>query len=1040
MIGEEVYGTAGPSPVRCHDPTYQNAQQSLDAQRADWVATAVANIPQGVALHAPIVGPAGAPIDAPLVLQHADGFHITVVPVSLAAGQGLNSGSASTGVPSFSNVQINGSPGGCTMQDHAPKASATVAGDYYFNQLNNLHGLNGIHFTFSTPVRAFGTFWGDTETSLRGTTAFMRLLDESGNLLGDVPILSTIGSTGGIAAEDAACSQTNVADAQVTSQGLHPGCGNGSTRWIGFVTDTPVAEALVVVGDNDPLPDGQGLAEKLSFMGATVVRQLAPADLAVTKVAPDRVVMGEPFNYTITVSNPGSSLAAGLILTDTAPTGISFDAVSGSGCQLTDNEVRCTAETLAAGGSTTILIRATARSTATVTNRAVISAANDSNVANNSADASVTPDPAPPNNFCVEAGSSGGPALIINEVLYNEAGSSGDEWVELYATTAIPAGAQFLLSDDEAGASRFERLLSAPAGGIPAGTYIVIHDDAGVDDLDPSDGVMSLWGAGISNPGSVHLRNSSDNLTLYEGANAIEANAIDYMRYGSDTTDSTNDAPPAPVLWGGFAPGGAANEQSVARSQNGADGSSGNDWVLSGDDGTIGPSTPGAHNSGLVACNVAVSKTGPSTALMGSAFDYSITISNTTNITITNVVITDTAPAGIQFQNVDGPSCHLDDGEIRCAIGTLVPGASYPISVSAIATQTGVITNTVQVGASGDGTPADNSATHATTVQAPGSVGDYVYLDTNGNGIQDPGETTPINGARVTLTAADGITATLGSTATAVDGLYRFESLPPGTYTVTVEPPPGFVLTGPAAYVVTVGSGEQFTDADFGFQYEPVDVRVEKSAPTSAVVSGTVPYTFTVTNPSPTTTALDVTLIDTHPAGLLFTEIADPRCALLDDGLACHLGHLAPLETIVISATGRAVAAGSWTNSVEITGTNESGGADNRASATTEVVAPALRVEKMVVSPANGVAAAGEVVTFSLRIENRSAISVTELQLNDTFDPAYLQYRAADPPASDATARETGVLTWTLSAPTPPLPLRAGGVMTVTVEFTATMP
>ncbi|MBK9463110.1 MAG: carboxypeptidase regulatory-like domain-containing protein [Sphingobacteriales bacterium] len=71
-------------------------------------------------------------------------------------------------------------------------------------------------------------------------------------------------------------------------------------------------------------------------------------------------------------------------------------------------------------------------------------------------------------------------------------------------------------------------------------------------------------------------------------------------------------------------------------------------------------------------------------------------------------------------------------------------------------------------------------------------MGDYVWLDANGDGIQDAGET-GISGITVTLTYPDGTTAT---TTTDANGNYVFTGLAPGDYVVTVgSGPAGTALT-----------------------------------------------------------------------------------------------------------------------------------------------------------------------------------------------------------------------------------------------------
>lgn len=111
-------------------------------------------------------------------------------------------------------------------------------------------------------------------------------------------------------------------------------------------------------------------------------------------------------------------------------------------------------------------------------------------------------------------------------------------------------------------------------------------------------------------------------------------------------------------------------------------------------------------------------------------------------------------------------------------------------------------------------------------------IGDRVWADADGDGIQDPGEI-GIGGVQVDLYSAgpDGIFGTLddvleATTTTAPDGTYLFTNVDPGQYVVEVS---GAALTGRAptsgpqsigAYVsppVSVIANQTLTDVDFGF-------------------------------------------------------------------------------------------------------------------------------------------------------------------------------------------------------------------------------
>ena len=72
------------------------------------------------------------------------------------------------------------------------------------------------------------------------------------------------------------------------------------------------------------------------------------------------------------------------------------------------------------------------------------------------------------------------------------------------------------------------------------------------------------------------------------------------------------------------------------------------------------------------------------------------------------------------------------------------------------------------------------------------AVGDYVWFDANGNGLQDANED-PIQGVTVTLLDENG--ATVSTMMTDVDGEYLFEDLAPGIYQIQFTSPTGFAAT-----------------------------------------------------------------------------------------------------------------------------------------------------------------------------------------------------------------------------------------------------
>ncbi len=101
-----------------------------------------------------------------------------------------------------------------------------------------------------------------------------------------------------------------------------------------------------------------------------------------------------------------------------------------------------------------------------------------------------------------------------------------------------------------------------------------------------------------------------------------------------------------------------------------------------------------------------------------------------------------------------------------------------------------------------------------------GSIGDRVFRDANGDGVQGAGE----GGIEfVSLNLLDGSGNTLSTTMTDANGDYDFLGLPAGGYRVSVDDPNqvlvGLVLsagTDPTA-LIGLAAGEDYNDADFGY-------------------------------------------------------------------------------------------------------------------------------------------------------------------------------------------------------------------------------
>lgn len=174
---------------------------------------------------------------------------------------------------------INGNQGNLsdtdTMQDSSPRPEQFYnAGNqprYWTENAGSSSNRNAIVFEFSTPIRAFGAWFGDAETRNDGmaTPMLLRLVDSSGNRIGNDTEITPNGTPNQSICGGGAPSSSPSA------------CGNETTRWIGFTDSmmTPrVSQAIIIIGDDDL--GGNGNTQHMSFIGATIATIQPTAALA----------------------------------------------------------------------------------------------------------------------------------------------------------------------------------------------------------------------------------------------------------------------------------------------------------------------------------------------------------------------------------------------------------------------------------------------------------------------------------------------------------------------------------------------------------------------------------------------------------------------------------------------------------------------------------------------------------------------------------------------------------------------------------------
>jgi large repetitive protein len=186
-----------------------------------------------------------------------------------------------------------------------------------------------------------------------------------------------------------------------------------------------------------------------------------------------------------------------------------------------------------------------------------------------------------------------------------------------------------------------------------------------------------------------------------------------------------------------------------------------------------------------------------------------------------------------------------------------------------------------------------------------GSVGDFVWSDADGDGVQDAGEP-GVGGVTVQLLdAAGGVVAT---TTTAADGSYRFTDVPLATYSVQFTPPAGQSLTRPGQGDAATGSDPDWitgrtapvtvsaaqldvSDVDAGVVARVIDLSITGSvSPTQVAPGGRTTFTFNSANNSLVPVTDGVRVVLSLPPGLTSPVVTAPgwTCAVVGQTITCE--------------------------------------------------------------------------------------------------------------------------------------------------------
>jgi uncharacterized repeat protein (TIGR01451 family)/gliding motility-associated-like protein len=231
---------------------------------------------------------------------------------------------------------------------------------------------------------------------------------------------------------------------------------------------------------------------------------------------------------------------------------------------------------------------------------------------------------------------------------------------------------------------------------------------------------------------------------------------------------------------------------------------------------------------------------------------FQLTVTNNSAFPVYNVRVDDILPAGVSFVSGTGFSTSGANSVSAIAAGPLAAnGGTVSMTLTALISPTYSLSNVINIAVVSrytstsditgtpavDSNPANNTATVTVPLGQQASLGDFVFNDANGNGIQDADEvgipnvvvTLYLNGSAVATTTTNG------------SGIYSFTGLTPGSsnsYSVGFTAPAGFTTTTPLSGTdrskdsdlnpttgrsasVTLAAGEVNLTIDAGFKPIP---------------------------------------------------------------------------------------------------------------------------------------------------------------------------------------------------------------------------
>lgn len=333
------------------------------------------------------------------------------------------------------------------------------------------------------------------------------------------------------------------------------------------------------------------------------------------------------------------------------------------------------------------------------------------------------------------------------------------------------------------------------------------------------------------------------------------------------------------------------------------------------------------------------------------------------------------------------------------------------------------------------------------------AVGNRVWKDTNGNGVQDAGEP-DIAGVRLQVLDANGnslpgslsgLAVTTGSVTGGGDQ-WRVYLNPFQSYQIRVDPAmfnagqplAGMSVTAQdtggndatdsdanASGIIAIGAGQRDEvnlSYDIGVT-DGADIQITKTGPATAALGSSFSFTLTWRNNGPGS-AQNVSVSDTIPAGLTYVSASPAPSSVSGSTLAWNYGTQANGASGTITVNVTASGTTSVQNCATVSTTSALDSAGNNTSCSTPTIqTPNVTIAKT----APGTATVGGSLSYGLTVQNTGTASADSVSVSDTL-PAGLTYVSAVPAPTGVSGN---TLIWNLGT------IAAGGSRGITINTTA---